>query len=251
MHLDRLIIILEAVGAAGRPVTPPEVQQMTGLPRPTCYRLLQSMREQRLLDEPEQGRFLLGERMVRLGLMGQSDTDVTQAAIPTLKEAAHLFGEAVFLSRYRNKGVEIIHVEAPRDAKRSFVHPGLGFRPLHACSCSKVIAAYADNDFQKEIFNAPMKSYTDYTKQNPDALSEEFEAIRQIGYAECIEEIEVGVSSVAAPIRLGTIGAPFSIGATGPIRRFTPERRSEIGLELSQMAQKVSHALQVQGPLGA
>ena len=214
--------ILESIAAAGRPVTVPEIKQMTGLPRPTCYRLLQTMRENRLLEEPEPGRFLLGERLVRLGLMGQTDKDITQIAIPTLKEAVHLFGEAVFLSRYRNRGVEIIHVEAPRDAKRSFVHPGLGFRPLHACSCSKVIAAYADNDFQKEVVNAPLKSYTDYTKQSPDVLIEEFAAIREVGYAECIEEIEVGVSSVAAPIRIGSIGAPFSIGVTGPIRRFNP-----------------------------
>ena len=241
--------ILESIAAAGRPVTVPEIRRMTGLPRPTCYRLLQTMRQHRLLEEPEQGRFLLGERMVRLGLMGQNVNDVTQVAIPTLKKAAHLFGEAVFLSRYRNKGVEIIHVEAPRDAKRSFVHPGLGFRPLHACSCSKVIAAYADNDFQKEVVNAPLKSYTDYTKQSPDVLMAEFAAIRKIGYAECIEEIEVGVSSVAAPIRIGSIGAPFSIGVTGPIRRFTSERRSEIGLELSNMANKVSSALQLQDPL--
>lgn len=241
--------ILESIAAAGRPVTVPEIKQMTGLPRPTCYRLLQTMRESRLLEEPEPGRFLLGERLARLGLMGQNDKDVTQIAIPTLKEAAHLFGEAVFLSRYRNRGVEIIHVEAPRDAKRSFVHPGLGFRPLHACSCSKVIAAYADNDFQKEVVNAPLKSYTDYTKQSPDVLIEEFAVIREVGYAECIEEIEVGVSSVAAPIRIGSIGAPFSIGVTGPIRRFNPKRRSEIGLELSNMALKLSSALQVQIPL--
>ena len=241
--------ILESIAAAGRPVTVPEIKQMTGLPRPTCYRLLQTMRESRLLEESEPGRFLLGERLARLGLMGQNDKDVTQIAIPTLKEAAHLFGEAVFLSRYRNRGVEIIHVEAPRDAKRSFVHPGLGFRPLHACSCSKVIAAYADNDFQKEVVNAPLKSYTDYTKQSPDVLIEEFAVIREVGYAECIEEIEVGVSSVAAPIRIGSIGAPFSIGVTGPIRRFNPKRRSEIGLELSNMALKVSSALQVQNPL--
>ena len=249
MHLERLMAILESIAAAGRPVTVPEIRRMTGLPRPTCYRLLQTMRQHRLLEEPEQARFLLGERMVRLGLMGQTDNDVKQVAIPTLKKAAHLFGEAVFLSRYRNKGVEIIHVEAPRDAKRSFVHPGLGFRPLHACSCSKVIAAYADNDFQKEVVNAPLKSYTDYTKQSPDVLMAEFAAIRKIGYAECIEEIEVGVSSVAAPIRIGSIGAPFSIGVTGPIRRFTSERRSEIGSELSNMAKKVSSALQLQDPL--
>ena len=66
-----------------------------------------------------------------------------------------------------------------------------------------------------------MRSYTPQTKHDPDALRAEFAAIRLAGYAECVEEIEVGVSSVAAPIRIGNIGATFSIGATGPVRRFT------------------------------
>jgi len=67
------------------------------------------------------------------------------------------------------------------------------------------------------------------------------------GYAECVEEIEVGVSSVAAPIRIGNIGATYSIGATGPVRRFTARRRAEIGRELGQFADKVALALQVRG----
>jgi DNA-binding IclR family transcriptional regulator len=245
MHLDRLITILETVAVAGRAVTATEVQQVTGLPRPTCYRLLQTMTEHHLLDEPEAGRYLVGERMVRLALLGQTDVDVCKTAAPTLKEAADQFGEAVFLSRYRNKGVEIIHVEAPRDATRSFVHPGLGFRPMHACSCSKVIAAFAEDDFREEILNGPMRSYTPQTKRDPAILRDEFAAIRIAGFAQCVEEIEVGVSSVAAPIRIGNIGATFSIGATGPIRRFTPKRRAQIGTELCAIAGKVSLALQM------
>ena len=248
MHLDRLITMLEAVAIAGRAVTASEIQRTTGLPRPTCYRLLQSLVDHRLLDEPDQGRYLVGDRLVRLALLGQTDVDVCQAAAPTLKLAADQFGKSVFLSRYRNKGVEIIHVETPADGARSFVHPGLGFRPMHACSCSKVIAAFAEDGFREEILNGPLRSYTPQTKRDPDALREEFSAIRMTGYAECVEEIEVGVSSVAAPIRIGNVGATYSIGSTGPVRRFAPEQRAHIGAELCRYAVKVALNLQMLGP---
>jgi len=248
MHLDRLTHMLESVAIAGRAVSATEIQQTTGLPRPTCYRLLQSLAEHRLLDEPEPGRYLIGARLVRLALLGQTDVDAAQAAAPTLREAADQFGEAVFLSRYRNRGVEIIHVETPQDAARSYVHPGLGFRPMHACSCSKVIAAFAEDGFREEILSGPMRSYTAWTKNEADALRAEFAAIRQAGYAECVEELELGVSSVAAPVRIGNIGATFSMGATGPVRRFTQARRAEIGRDLCGFAGKLTLALQMQAP---
>ena len=246
MHLNRLISVLETVAIAGRPLSAAELQQATGLPRPTCYRLLQTLAEHRLLDDPENSsRYLIGERLIRIALMGQSDVDVRQAAAPTLRQAAIDFGEAVFLSRFRDRSVEIIHVETPADAKRSFIHPGLGNRPMHACSCSKAIAAFAEEDFQQEILCGPMRSYTDHTKTEPAALKEEFFQIRHRGFAECVEEIEVGVSSVAAPIRIGNIGATFSVGATGPIRRFTETYRERVGRRLIEVAGKISATLQL------
>lgn len=247
MHLDRLMQVLEVVAVAGRSVNASEVQKLTGLPRPTCYRLLQTMEDQGLLEEAEPGRYLLGTRLVRLALLGQTDVDVCQTTAPTLQKAADYFGETVFLSRFRNEGVEIIHVEVPTDAKRSFVHPGLGFRPMHACSCSKVIAAFAEEAFQKSILDGPMRSYTEHTLNTRDALLAEFKDIQLQGYATCNEEIETGVSSVAAPIRIREIGATFSIGATGPVRRFTESRRLQIGETLCEYAKKIATALQVTG----
>ena len=246
MHLDRLISVLEAVAVAGRPISASELQSATDLPRPTCYRLLQTLCEHGLLDDPEgSSGYLVGERLVRIALLGQSDVDVRQAATPTLKQAAIEFGEAVFLSRFRNKGVEIIHVETPADATRSFIHPGLGHRPMHACSCSKAIAAFAEASFQEDILNGPMRAYTQHTKIERTALEREFAEIRDRGFAECVEEIEVGVSSVAAPIRIGNIGATFSIGATGPIRRFTKAYRVQLGEELKRVAGKVARAIRL------
>ena len=246
MHLDRVMRILEAVAVAGRPVGASDLVTATGLPRPTCYRLLQTLAENRLLDEND-GRYLIGERLVRLAMLGQTDVDICAAATPAMKEAAISFGETVFLSRFRNKGVEIIHVETPADPVRSFVHPGLGFRPMHACSCSKAIAAFAEDDFRDEILSGSLRAYTGMTKQDPDDLRREFAEIRQTGYAQCVEEVEVGVSSVAAPVRVGNLGATFSIGATGPVRRLTPERRLKLGEELIRLSSGITAALRLQG----
>lgn len=249
MHLDRLISVLETVAVAGRPVSAPELQQATGLPRPTCYRLLQTLAAHRLLEDPGgNSRYLVGERLIRIALLGRSDVEVRHAAAPTLKDAAIDLGEAVFLSRFRNKGVEIIHVETPADATRSYIHPGLGYRPMHACSCSKAIAAFAEESFREDILNGPMKAYTDRTKITRETLEKEFLDIRARGYAECVEEIEIGVASVAAPVQIGNIGATFSIGATGPIRRFTDAHRASIGADLKRLASKVASAIRLYDP---
>ncbi|MDE0280703.1 MAG: IclR family transcriptional regulator [Gammaproteobacteria bacterium] len=246
MHLDRLISILEAIAIAGRPLSPTEVTLATGLPRPTCYRLLQTLAEHRLLDEcPDSPRYLIGNRLKRIFLLGNSDADVSQAAAPALKEAAIEFGEAVFFSRFKDKSVEIIRVETPIDTARSFIHPGLGKRPLHACSCSKAIAAFADDSFQQEILSSPLRAYTGKTKTQADKVEREFAEIRERGFAECVEEIEVGVSSVAVPIRLGNLGVPFSVGATGPIRRFTDSHRQKIGQGLVDVANQIVASLQL------
>lgn len=246
MHLDRLINVLETVAIAGRPVSPADIQKATGLPRPTCYRLLQTLAEHGLLDEPEAAsRYLIGDRLKRIAVLGRPDADIGLAAAPMLKATAVEFGEAVFLSRFREKSVEIIHVETPQDAARSFIHPGLGGRPLHACSCSKAIAAFADPDFQSEILSRPLRAYTASTKTEPQDVESEFAAIRDRGFAECVEEIEVGVSSVAAPIRIGNLGVPFSVGATGPIRRFDSHHREKIGHGLIKVADQIAANLQL------
>lgn len=247
MHLDRLIQILETLAIAGKPLSAAEIHSATGLPRPSCYRLLRSLKHSGLLDDDPAagGRYQLGQRLMRLAVLGKSDADIRAAAAATLKDAADSFGEATFLSRFRNRGVEIIHVETPSDPQRAYMHPGLGFRPMHACSCSKAIAAFAEADFQQAILAGPMKAYTDHTKTSGDALAREFQLIRERGYAECVEEIETGVSSVAAPVHSGSVGATLSIGTIGPVRRFTPGYRSSLGAQLQRRAATLSGAMEL------
>lgn len=246
MHLSRLIEVLEVVAVAGRPVSAREVQEATKIPKPTSYRLLQSLHEQRLLEMPgAEGRYVIGDRLIRIALLGKSDVDVRQVSAPLMQVAAGQFNETVFLARFRNSKVELIHVETPNDPARAYIHPGLGERPLHACSCSKAIAAFAEPEFQEFILTRAMKPYTEHTKSTSAELRAEFEQIRAQGFADCDQEIDIGVASVAAPIMVGNIGASFSVGAVGPIRRFTTENRQEIGRNLLLLAGKISGAIQL------
>ncbi|WP_282021716.1 IclR family transcriptional regulator [Ruegeria faecimaris] len=246
MHLERLIQILEIIAVVGRPVSVAEVQRATDLPKPTCYRLIQSLVEQNLLDEPsDDGKYIIGERMIRIALLGKSDADVRRCAAPLMRLAATNFNETVFLARFRDNKVEIIHVETPDDPARAFIHPGLGVRPMHACSCSKAIAAFAEPEFRESIMSGSLKAYTEHTKTSEDELRREFEIISERGFADCDQEIDIGIASVAAPVSIGNIGATFSIGAVGPIRRFRTEYRIEIGEKLKGLSKKVSGAIQL------
>ncbi|MEM9249744.1 MAG: IclR family transcriptional regulator C-terminal domain-containing protein, partial [Pseudomonadota bacterium] len=168
-----------------------------------------------------------------------------RVSAPFLRSAAVTLNETAFLSRLRDGQVEIIHVETPEDPARAYIHPGLGRRPMHACSCSKAIAAFADESFVEKILDRSLSAYTEHTKTGRDEIIAEFAAIRQAGFADCDQEIDIGIGSVAAPVMVGNVGAIFSVGAVGPIRRFDKPYRTQIGQQLIQLAKKVSGAIQL------
>lgn len=232
MHLERLTLILEIVGQKGE-ATVADICAHSELPKASAYRLVQDLVGAGLLDPVAKGRFAVGTRLKRIIGPDRSDQILLETIGPVLRKAADDHGAAFFLARLRGRAVEIIHVETP-DTGVSFLHPGLGKRPLHACSCSKAVAAFSPD--LAETISGRMRAYTDFTLTDPDALEADFAEIRRRGYAECVEEIELGLCSVAVP--LGPPGEPptLSVGATGSVRVFTPSFRTQMGNELLRLA---------------
>ncbi len=240
MHLDRMALILEIVGQKGE-ATVADICAHSDLPKPSAYRLVNDLAGAGFLDPVSKGRYTVGGRLRRITESDQSDQALLEAIAPALRQASNDHGAAFFASRLRGRAVEIIHVETP-DTGVSFLHPGLGRRPLHACSCSKAVAA-----FSPEVAGAlsgRLKAYTEHTLTDLADLDAEFALIRRRGYAECVEEIERGIGSVAAPLGAGRGAAPtMSIGATGSMRVFTPTFRKALGRELIGLAEELSERL--------
>jgi len=238
MHLDRLTSILEIVGQKGE-ATVADICAGTDLPKASAYRLVQDLVGTGLLDSVAKGRFVIGARLKRITHNDQSDHALLELIRPALAQAASSHSVTFFLSRLRGQAVEIIHVETP-DTGVSYLHPGLGKRPLHACSCSKAVAAFSPDLITAQDLKGRLKAYTEFTLTRIEDLTSEFEIIRQRGYAECVEELERGMCSVAAPLGYDGFGKTLSIGATGSLRVFTQKFRAEIGTAIVQIANDLS-----------
>lgn len=238
MHLQRVILILEIVGQKGD-ASVADICAHSNLPQATAYRIVQDLVASGLLETVARGRFAIGSRLKRITRSDQSDASLIDAVRPTLVRAAAEHGASFFLSRLRGRAVEIIHVETPPTGV-SFLHPGLGKRPLHACSCSKAVLAVAPDRLMTGDLEARLKAYTEFTKTRIADLEEELALIRRRGYAECVEEIEYGMASVAAPLGTSGPGATLSIGATGSTRVFTPDFRAKLGPEIVRLAGELS-----------
>ena len=234
MHLERIVLILEVVGQT-EDATVSDICSATDLPKPTAYRLVQDLVGVGLLEPKGKGRFALGMRLRRISQVDNSDKALVDVIAPVLKHAANQHGASFFLSRLRGRSVEIVHVETP-DAGVSYLHPGLGKRPLHACSCSKVIAAFSPDTLHVQDLEGELRTYTEFTLTHVKDLMAEFALIRARGYAECVEEIEHGMCSVAAPLSHSGLGAALAIGAAGSRRVFTPEMRARLGQDCLHLA---------------
>ncbi|SMX21995.1 IclR family transcriptional regulator [Boseongicola aestuarii] len=246
MHLERLTMILEIIGHKGE-ATVADIVVQSGLPTPSAYRLVKDLVGVGLIDPTSKGRFSVGTRLKQITATDRSDVALVDLIAPTLKQAANEYRVAFFLSRLKAQAVEIIHVETP-EIGVSYLHPGLGKRPLHACSCSKAVLAFNTGLELPKDLEGRLKAYTDFTLTNVSDLEAELEMIRQRGFAECVEEMERGMCSVASPLGKTGFGATLSVGATGSMRVFTKEFRARIGAQLTELAEKLSTSFDTEKP---
>jgi DNA-binding IclR family transcriptional regulator len=241
MHLERLTSILEVVGQAEE-ATVADICIRTDLPKPSVYRLVQDLVGVGLLEPVARGRFAVGSRLRRIAQNDHSDRALLAVITPALRQAAAQHAVTFFLSRIRGRCVEIISVETPSTGV-SYLHPGLGKRPLHACSCSKAVAAFSPDLFRLGELTGRLRAYTEFTLTDVNDLEAEFETIRARGFAECVEEIERGMCSVAAPLAPSGVGAEMSIGAAGSARVFTSAFRVDLGPQIIGIARALSERL--------
>ena len=246
MHLERLIAILEIIAVSGRAISVSDIQKATALPKPTVYRLCSALADHHLIDNDEDNsRYVIGERLIRIALLGKSDVDVRRVAAPILAKSAINFGETVYLSRYRTGGIDIIHVETPNDPTRGHIYPGLGALPHNCMASAFAMAAFAEDTFCKEIINNVINPFKETRNNAQGSVPANLDHIRKAGFAHIEQLTEFGATSISAPISIGTLGATFAIGVVGPNDRLLEETTKNIGKELIEISSQVCGAIQL------
>jgi DNA-binding IclR family transcriptional regulator len=93
--------------------------------------------------------------------------------------------------------------------------------PAHCTAAGKAILAYmADDEIQELVRRHGLRQMTPFTITQMSVLKENLRMIRQRGYAVDHQELERGLSGVAAPVLSAHERVIASVGIAGPTLRF-------------------------------
>jgi DNA-binding IclR family transcriptional regulator len=116
--------------------------------------------------------------------------------------------------------------------------------PVHATSSGKVLLAHLSARERADVLTASgMQKLTPYTLTVRTKREKNLAEARERGYAVTLEELEIGLHAVAAPIRTRDGEVVAALSASGPAYRFTEDRIHELAPVLLMGAAEISHRM--------
>ena len=249
--VDRALAILEVLARAGEAgVT--EIAAELGVHKSTAFRLVATLEAHRLVEQTtDRGRYRLGVGILRLAGATTARLDLVQEARPICRRLAADTGETVNIAVLSESSALYLDQVAGSSALQP--HNWVGQHiPLHATSNGKVLLSGLDEEALDDLLGK-LATYTPHTITRRPRLREELERVREQGYAVAVDELEIGLSAVAAPVRNAHGDVVASMSVSGPSFRLPPERVDAVVALVTAAAAEVSHRLgwrqdQVTGP---
>lgn len=233
--VDRAIAILEILARQGATrVT--DLAAELDVHKSTAFRLLAALEQGGLVEQSgDRGRYRLGFGVVRLAGAATAQLDLAKESAPVCRRLAEEVGETVNIAVPRDG--DAVNISQVRGPSAISGHNWVGQRtPSHATSSGKVLLAFGALRLPEE----PAR-FTPLTVTDPALLG--LDAIRLRGWAATVEELELGLNAVAAPIRGGDGTVLAAVSVSGPSYRLTPERLPEVGELLADGAREISRRI--------
>lgn len=220
-----------------------ELARRLGLGKSNVHRLLTTLVAEGLVEQdPRTGGYRLGIVMFELGEAVKVHLDLHAAAGPVLAHLREQTGESSQIGVL--DGDEVVYVDRLESAHSLRLFTETGRRvPAHCTSSGKVLLAHCSEPDREAFLARPLTPLTPHTLVEPGVLRAELATVRARGWAEAINEREIGVASLAAPIRdiHGDVVAAISIGA--PVARFGAVPRRRFARALVEAGEAVSRRL--------
>jgi IclR family transcriptional regulator, acetate operon repressor len=217
--IDRAAQLLVRVVEAPQPPSVGELAEGAGLPKSTTSRLVSALERQGLVQRlGDRGRLAVGPVLLRYASRGAAST-VAELAAPALRRLADASGETINLAVPGPGGVE--HLAQEDTAHFVGVTDWVGRRvPFELAANGKCFLVFGGRG------------------DVPDA-----QTIRARGYATSIDELEVGLSALAAPVLAANGAAIAALSISGPTARLTDARIKQLAPLLIDEANRLAATL--------
>jgi len=197
--LERGLKVIRCFDAEHPRLTLSEVATRTGLTRATARRLLLTLDELGYVSSD--GRhFSLTPRVLDIGYAYVSSLNVQQIAQPYLEALSERVNESVSVTVLDE--ADIIYVARVPTTRIMTISLGLGSRlPAHCTSMGRVLLAELTTDELRAVLPAELAPRTERTITSRRELEGVLAKVGERGWALVDEELEIGVRSIAAPLR--------------------------------------------------
>ena len=216
--VDRAVSLLQALarrGAAG--VT--ELSTDVGVHKSTVFRLLATLEARGLVEQDgERGRYRLGQTVRWLAAGAVGGIDVAASARALAQELAGNVGETVNV--VVSDGLEVTTVDQAAGGSIVSSSDWVGKRgPLHATAAGKVFLAAMTPEQSSAVLRRGLPRFTEATITDPSVLRGQLAEVRTRGWASVVEEHELGLVVLAAPLRDADDAVVGALTVGGPSYR--------------------------------
>ncbi|CAM3652130.1 IclR family transcriptional regulator [Polynucleobacter antarcticus] len=199
--MDRMMNLLDALAIQEESCTLKSLAEQTSLHPSTAHRILNDLVACRLVERGESGTYRLGLKLLELGNLVKARLSVREAAQAPMRALHKLTGETINLSL--RQGDEIVYIDRAYSERSGMqVVRAIGGRaPLHLTSVGKLFLASDDpSQVRAYVTRTGLSGHTRNSITEMAKLEAELDKVRRLGHGTDSEELELGVSCIAAEI---------------------------------------------------
>jgi DNA-binding IclR family transcriptional regulator len=240
--VERALTILDILARCGEAGVTAIAGEL-GVHKSTAFRLVTTLEQGGLVEQSEdRGKYRLGMGVLRLAGATTARLDVVQEARPICRRLATATGETVNVAVLSGRAALYLDQVAGSSSLQS--HNWVGQHiPLHATSNGKVLLSGLARDELDDVLDTDLPSFTAATVTDRAAFLAELDAVRERGYATAVDELETGLTAVAAPIRNAHGDVVAALSVSGPTFRLDDAALAAAVPELLAAAGEVSFRL--------
>jgi DNA-binding IclR family transcriptional regulator len=218
-----------------------ELARRVGVAKSTAHRTCAELARRGLVDRTADRGYRLGLRLVEYGHLATERTAVGDQALPLLVELRNALEETVQVGV--PDGADVVYVERVEGQRALRYSTNSRRSPLHRSSAGKVLAAF-NPDLAEARLRVGLPPSTGYTIVVPELLRAELARIRERGHARSVDETELGMSSLAVPVRDSPAGQVVAaISMVGPTPRVVGDHETRHARILKAGARRLTQAI--------
>ena len=223
-----------------------EIAKMMNLHKSTVHRTLITLENKGFVSQNlDNGRYFLGMKLYAIGMLVGENMPLKQTIAPYAKELFNKFNEVVNVSildkTSKNYPRTILILKEQSNEQILRVNPAVGSSSeSHYSGVGKCLLAYSPKEVLEKYKINELHRYTKNTIGTWNELLEELEKVRENGYSIDNEELEIGLTCIAAPILNSDNNIVAAISVSGPTARIRSEKFDDIVNEVKKTAWRIS-----------